>query len=322
MRAGDAAALRRRERSLAEALRRLRIGRERRAPGRGSARRRSGARSRTFRAAVRRIARALRAAGIRQAFGGFDVSANEHDADRFAPHYRPHAYLFVPASQFARGEAVFREFFPVSEAVRRPVVAKAFNGYRGGLAYALKTEFQRRVRLPRATLPGRRGKASQRPRSPAPRKSKAGTRASPRPRRPGERASSSTACVWSGRTGGIRFVRRRARRGAAARAGLGCNLQRARGGGLGARVARSPARRNPRAAALEPIFAPPIKIKPPSTNGDCIVEVEHQSREPRSLRALGASGKPSSANPTWTTAGRVRNAARIPKAAADRQARN
>ena len=67
----------------------------------------------------------------------------KHDAGRFAPHYRPHAYLFVPASQFERGEAVFREFFPVSEAVRRPVLAKAFKGYRGGLAYALKTEFQR-----------------------------------------------------------------------------------------------------------------------------------------------------------------------------------
>jgi len=102
----------------------------------------------------RQIARALRAAGVRQAFGGLDVSANEHDAGRFAPHYRPHAYLFVPASQFVRSEAVFREFFPVSEAVRRPVVAKAFNGRRGGLAYALKTEFQRRVTLPRATLPG------------------------------------------------------------------------------------------------------------------------------------------------------------------------
>jgi hypothetical protein len=49
------------------------------------------------------------------------VSEEINDADRFAPHYRPHAYLFVPASQFARGEAVFREFFPVSEAVRRPV---------------------------------------------------------------------------------------------------------------------------------------------------------------------------------------------------------
>ena len=102
----------------------------------------------------RLIARALRAAGIRQALGGFDVSANEHDAGRFDPHYRPHAYLFVSASQFERGEAAFREFFPLSEAVRRPVLAKDFDGYRGSLAYALKTEFQRRVTLPRVTLPG------------------------------------------------------------------------------------------------------------------------------------------------------------------------
>ena len=106
-----------------------------------------------FRPIRRQLDRALGAAGIRQAFGGFDISANEHAEGRFAPHYRPHAYIFIPAKQFARGEGVFRSYFPPSATVRRPVVAKPFDCSLRGLAYAHKTGFQRRVTLPRAHLP-------------------------------------------------------------------------------------------------------------------------------------------------------------------------
>jgi hypothetical protein len=106
-----------------------------------------------FRPLRRQLRKALRAARIRQAFGGFDISANEHAEGRFAPHYRPHAYIFVPAKQFARGEGVFRSYFPPSATVRRPVVAKPFDGSLRGLAYAHKTGFQRRVTLPRVQLP-------------------------------------------------------------------------------------------------------------------------------------------------------------------------
>ncbi len=38
-----------------------------------------------------RLHRALRAAGIRQAIGGFDISANEHANGEFASHWRPQA---------------------------------------------------------------------------------------------------------------------------------------------------------------------------------------------------------------------------------------
>ena len=99
-----------------------------------------------------RLRRALQAAGIRQAFGGFDVSANEHASDGFSTHYRPHAYIFIPTTQFKRAERRFREFFPASITVRRPVVAHDFDGRRKGLAYALKRDFQRRVTLPRQRL--------------------------------------------------------------------------------------------------------------------------------------------------------------------------
>lgn len=216
----------------------------------------------------RQIARALRAAGIRQALGGFDVSANEHDAGRFDPHYRPHAYLFVPASQFARGEAVFREFFPVSEAVRRPVEVNDFDGYRGGLAYALKTEFQRRVTLPRVTLPG--GEVKRR-----------NTR--DRPLRACQKLELALALdrvglgariflhglrmVWT--DGGIRFVRRAPDAAPRREQASAATSNATRGwGAFGARVARSPARRNPRTAALEPISRGRRKLTPPSTKGD------------------------------------------------------
>jgi hypothetical protein len=100
----------------------------------------------------RKLRNALTAAGVRQAFGGFDVSANEHAAQRFAPHYRPHAWIFAPASQMARGERVFRQFFPTSRIVRRPVQMHRFDGDLRGLAYALKTNFSRRVSLEQGAL--------------------------------------------------------------------------------------------------------------------------------------------------------------------------
>jgi hypothetical protein len=99
------------------------------------------------------LRRALRASGIRRAFGGFDVSANEHSCDRFQPHYRPHAWVFMSAERFDRSRKVFKAAFPAGKTVRRPVVAKLFDGRTRAFAYALKFEFQRRVTLPRTTAP-------------------------------------------------------------------------------------------------------------------------------------------------------------------------
>ena len=92
---------------------------------------------------------ALIQAGVRQAIGGFDVSANEDATVGFAPHYRPHAWLLIPTSQIARCDSVFRQHFPPSTTVRRPVVMQTFDGDRRGLAYALKGDFERRISLPR-----------------------------------------------------------------------------------------------------------------------------------------------------------------------------
>jgi hypothetical protein len=100
----------------------------------------------------RQLRKALGQSGIRQAFGGFDVSANEHAHNSFSPHLRPHAYVFVPTKPFKRGQKKFRSFFPTTDTVRRPIVAHDFDGHRKGLAYALKRDFQRRVTLPSRRL--------------------------------------------------------------------------------------------------------------------------------------------------------------------------
>lgn len=106
-----------------------------------------------FETLARQLRRALSAGGVRQVLGGFDVSANEHATRRFAPPFRPHAWLFVPAPQMARCERVFREFFPASRIVRRPVGMQQFDGDPRGLAYGSKADFARRISIPRQALP-------------------------------------------------------------------------------------------------------------------------------------------------------------------------
>jgi hypothetical protein len=96
-----------------------------------------------------KLQRAFAAAGVKWAVGGFDVSANEHATHRFSPHYRPHAWVIVPTSQIKRGEKIFRRLFPRSATVKKPVVIKAFDRHPRGLAYAVKTDFVRRISLPR-----------------------------------------------------------------------------------------------------------------------------------------------------------------------------
>ena len=89
----------------------------------------------------RRLHEALRKAGVRQAVGGFDISANEHQDLRFVPHYRPHAWIIVPASQFGEARRPFANVFrragpcgarPTSKVRRRPAGSRLRrqNGFR------------------------------------------------------------------------------------------------------------------------------------------------------------------------------------------------
>jgi hypothetical protein len=94
---------------------------------------------------------AIEAARISKAIGGFDITLNEHQKGKFAPHWQPHAWILVPRGEIRRGDKIFRSHFPKAiPRVRRPVMIKRFNGNLAGIAYALKGDFSRRVSLPKA----------------------------------------------------------------------------------------------------------------------------------------------------------------------------
>jgi hypothetical protein len=103
-----------------------------------------------------RIERRLRRALDRLrllAVGGFDISANEHEADEFEPHWMPHAWILAPGRRARRVENELRDWFPNTDTVPRPVHMKRFDGNPAGFAYALKPDFLRRISLEPATLP-------------------------------------------------------------------------------------------------------------------------------------------------------------------------
>jgi hypothetical protein len=100
----------------------------------------------------RRTRRALSAVGV-PAVGGFDVSANEHEANAFSRHWMPHAWLLAPGRRIRRAEEELRNWFPATDIVRRPMLMRSFDGASAGFAYALKPDFELRVSLVPRTLP-------------------------------------------------------------------------------------------------------------------------------------------------------------------------
>jgi hypothetical protein len=89
-----------------------------------------------------RVVRALRAAGIEFAFGGIDFSMNiDHEDDEW--YLQAKFLLFIHGITEHRKEAI-RKILNQSSRVKVPVHALEFDGYKAGLAYALKYEFFRR----------------------------------------------------------------------------------------------------------------------------------------------------------------------------------
>ena len=94
---------------------------------------------------------AIEAAKISKAIGGFDITLNEHQKRKFAPHWQPHAWILVPKKEIRRRHMTFRKHFPKAiPTVCKPVMIKRFNGNLAGIAYALKGDFSRRISLPKA----------------------------------------------------------------------------------------------------------------------------------------------------------------------------
>lgn len=88
----------------------------------------------------------LNEAGIREAWGGFDVSLNEHETGAHPPVWSPHAVLFIP-ERYAERIPALRQHLSRSPLVPRPLVVKRFDGRDNGSAYATKIDFVRRVTL-------------------------------------------------------------------------------------------------------------------------------------------------------------------------------
>jgi hypothetical protein len=109
-----------------------------------------------------RLHRALADVGV-PAFGGLDISLNDHEEGRFAPYWSPHAQIFAPAAWMRRGEARFDEWFLSDDSTPRPLVIKEFDGRSRGRAYAVKPDFVRRTSLkPRMKEGGHRSTFSTR----------------------------------------------------------------------------------------------------------------------------------------------------------------
>lgn len=84
--------------------------------------------------------------GLTFAVGGIDVSANE--APGKATFYQYQLWIFVRTSEWQAQGAAIRKRFKPSRRVRRPIVAKTYDGRREALAYAIKPDFTRRVTVP------------------------------------------------------------------------------------------------------------------------------------------------------------------------------
>lgn len=98
----------------------------------------------------KKIENVLIDAGIKTALIGIDFSMNEHRGGAFQPHWQPHLWVIAPKQELAQGNGILRYHLRRSENVPRPVMIKAFNGDNKGIAYTIKTDFQRRISLPKS----------------------------------------------------------------------------------------------------------------------------------------------------------------------------
>jgi hypothetical protein len=101
--------------------------------------------SRSLRSLQAAVKRALRDGGIEFTLGGIDLSFNE-DRDAVYPSYwSQHLWLLVPSKGRDKWEPLLRSRCPPRNLVPRPVKIQPFDGNSAGFAYALKTDFVRRV---------------------------------------------------------------------------------------------------------------------------------------------------------------------------------
>jgi hypothetical protein len=94
---------------------------------------------------VRRWKAALGRAGVTWFIGGSDWSFNEHDKNRYQPHWSHHMYGFSATTDPEQLKKTFQRQFPKTDAIPRPVKVKVWDGKKRPIRYMAKSKFWRRI---------------------------------------------------------------------------------------------------------------------------------------------------------------------------------
>ena len=97
-----------------------------------------------------------------RAIGSLEISNNEHHADAYRPRYVEHAHLFTTMKFTRARRRRLKEIFPVTKGVKRPIMARRFDGRPGAISYAFKPESWRRDDIRRNRADGSRSSYSTR----------------------------------------------------------------------------------------------------------------------------------------------------------------
>jgi hypothetical protein len=94
---------------------------------------------------VRRFKERLGRAGISWFLGGSDWSFNEHENDRYQPHWSHHFYGFTTCTDPEDLKKKLQAQFPKTDAIPRPVQVQEWDGNKKPIAYMVKSKFNRRI---------------------------------------------------------------------------------------------------------------------------------------------------------------------------------
>jgi hypothetical protein len=94
---------------------------------------------------IRRWKEALGRAGVTWFLGASDWSFNEHDEDRYQPHWSHHLYGFTATTDLESLKQALQRQFPKTDVIPRPVTVQVWDGKKRPIRYMLKPEFWRRI---------------------------------------------------------------------------------------------------------------------------------------------------------------------------------
>jgi hypothetical protein len=94
---------------------------------------------------VRRWKDQMGRAGVTWFIGGSDWSFNEHEDNRYQPHWSHHFYGFTATTDPENLKKRLQAQFPTTDAIPRPVKVQVWDGKKKPIRYMAKSEFFRRI---------------------------------------------------------------------------------------------------------------------------------------------------------------------------------